>query len=257
MLKEQLEAWKVKCQELDNIDRFTEALFNSLATQPIIPIIIWNIETLDQEAIKLLEQIKTNSYDILPYITLLIPFWEQVYFQRLSFAENFSYLTKPLLPSRLFEHLVKLVPKVKNSTLTIKPLSTQNNFPKKSDKIILVVEDDEINQMIIKKQLKYFGYNFDIVNNGEEALIAVKNKHYDLVLLDCHLSDLTSIAVTSEIRKQEHETLSVYAHHLPIIALTVNNSFEELEKCRAVGIDDLLTKPISTETLAEVFKRWC
>jgi signal transduction histidine kinase/CheY-like chemotaxis protein len=117
---------------------------------------------------------------------------------------------------------------------------------------ILLVEDNMINLQVVSRILKNLGYFADAYNNGIDALNAFKNKHYDLILLDCQMPGMDGYAVTREIRTlQQHKKL-----HTPIVALTAHAVLGDREKCLAAGMDDYLTKPIDTKILSVTLSKW-
>lgn len=253
-LAEQVVAWKATCQQIESIDELAKILANPLVIQTTSPIVIWNIERINSQTSFLLERI--NSLPGISSTILLIPFWEQTYLSKLPLREKNIYLTKPLQPSKLFEQLKKINSNIKTSQTTSstkfsKPISQEN-----LDRIILVVEDDEVIQMIIKKQLKQIGCDFDIVRTGQEALEALKNKVYDLVLLDFNLPDTTGFSILLKIRQENISKNSNPSHHLPVIALSASTSLQEEKKYIEAGVDDFLRKPVSIKTLENILKKW-
>ncbi|MEM7655385.1 MAG: ATP-binding protein [Bacteroidota bacterium] len=112
---------------------------------------------------------------------------------------------------------------------------------------ILVVEDHSINQLVITNLLKNLNYSADLANDGLEAIQAVKEKAYDLILMDVQMPKMGGLEATQQIRRYLQE------HGLPqpaIIALTASALIQERERCMAVGMDDFLTKPVKLETLS-------
>ncbi len=120
-----------------------------------------------------------------------------------------------------------------------------HDFPK-----ILVVEDNQINQQVAVGSLQQIGINADVVADGVEALKIVREKKYDLILMDCRMPRMDGFEATRQIRDMNNE-----AQHIKIIAMTASLTSDERAKCTAVGMDDYLIKPISFETLAEVLKK--
>lgn len=115
-------------------------------------------------------------------------------------------------------------------------------------KRILVVEDNTINQVVIKSQLALLGHEVDVANDGEAGLRSWKEGSYDLVLTDCHMPILDGYEMTATIRSEE-----AMAKHkpTPIIAITANALSGEAEKCYAAGMDGYLSKPFSLEQLRD------
>ncbi len=119
------------------------------------------------------------------------------------------------------------------------------------DKKILLVEDNKANQMFMSLILKKFKLQFDIANDGLEAIAAFENNSYDLILMDENMPNLNGIEATKRILAIEKENTLV---HTPIIALTANALKGDREKFLDAGMDEYLTKPINKEKLAETFK---
>jgi len=107
-------------------------------------------------------------------------------------------------------------------------------------KTILVAEDVEMNQQLIRHILESSGAQVVIANNGVEALEQVKNKIFDCVIMDVQMPEMDGVQATEMIRGLEDPLLSA----IPIIALTANCQPEDLMKYEQAGMDDYLSKPI-------------
>jgi signal transduction histidine kinase/CheY-like chemotaxis protein len=116
---------------------------------------------------------------------------------------------------------------------------------------ILVAEDNAIIRKLISKLLKRQGLRADLVCNGREALDAVQQKPYDLVLMDMQMPEMDGISAAQAIR-----ALAGPEHEVPIIALTANALVGQRESCRAAGMNDFLTKPIQPDALYAAIVRW-
>lgn len=119
---------------------------------------------------------------------------------------------------------------------------------------ILVAEDNVANQFLVQKILHRFGCEFDIVDNGRLAVNAFKNKHYDLILMDCQMPELDGYQATREIR--EVESVSKTVQPIPIIALTAHAMKEEQELCLSTGMNAWLSKPYTREELNGILQQW-
>jgi two-component system sensor histidine kinase/response regulator len=115
---------------------------------------------------------------------------------------------------------------------------------------VLVAEDNLVNQKLTARMLERLGYQPDVVDNGREALKALSMGSYAAIIMDCQMPEMDGYEATRIIRAQEKET------HIPIIALTANAMQEDRDHCRAAGMDDYLSKPITTRQLGEVLGRW-
>jgi len=117
-----------------------------------------------------------------------------------------------------------------------------------SESRVLVVEDNEINQIVIKEQLKEIGVSVELANNGALGLAKVKSaiarkKPYDLIFMDCHMPVMDGLTATKEIR--------ALGEKIPIIALTANALSGEKEKCLRAGMDDFISKPVGVSRLGD------
>jgi len=107
---------------------------------------------------------------------------------------------------------------------------------------VLVVEDIPLNQLLMKTILDEFGFERDIAANGKIAIEKMQDKTYDIVLMDLMMPEMTGFEATEYIRNTMNSKI-------PIIALTADVTTVDLEKCKAVGMDDYIAKPIDERIL--------
>lgn len=110
---------------------------------------------------------------------------------------------------------------------------------------ILIVEDNEINQQIMKLSLIKLVKNVDVAENGKTALDMFGHNRYDLILMDIQMPVMNGITATKKIREIEKSINT----HTPIIAITANAMLGDKETCLSAGIDDYLSKPYQMEDL--------
>ena len=124
-----------------------------------------------------------------------------------------------------------------------------------SDKTrLLLVEDNVVNQKVAISMLKKVGLNnLDVAEDGKEAVSMNQEKHYDLILMDCQMPEMSGYEATGIIRKRE---LFQQLPRIPIVAMTANAMQGDREKCLAAGMDDYLSKPIKVDTLKETLAHW-
>jgi CheY-like chemotaxis protein len=111
---------------------------------------------------------------------------------------------------------------------------------------ILLAEDNLVNQKVAIFSLKKLGYKVDIANNGLEALNAVQQQTYDLVLMDVQMPEMDGLTATRLIRQHP-------GNQPRIVALTANALPEDRQTCLDAGMDDYLSKPFNVQQLIRVF----
>ncbi|MFP6556980.1 transporter substrate-binding domain-containing protein [Paraburkholderia sp. B3] len=121
-------------------------------------------------------------------------------------------------------------------------------------RLILVAEDHPVNQELIRHQLALLGFACDVVNDGAEALAAMKENRYGCLITDCHMPNVSGYDLARRVREIERERSD--GHRLPILAITANTAPENLQLCHAAGMDDCLVKPTRLETLRERLAGW-
>jgi PAS domain S-box-containing protein len=128
-----------------------------------------------------------------------------------------------------------------NEVAESEPVSVLSDAPLKSVKV-LVVEDIALNQLLMRTLLDDFGFECDIAANGKLAIEKLQHKVYDIILMDLQMPELNGFEATEYIRK----TLKL---SIPIIALTADVTTADLAKCKAVGMDDYISKPVDERLL--------
>jgi len=116
---------------------------------------------------------------------------------------------------------------------------------------ILVAEDNAINQLVITHELAALGHEVTAVNNGLEALKALEDHPFDLVLMDCQMPELDGYEASRRIRASPGEI-----RRIPIVALTAHALKEDLERCIEAGMNDTITKPFREDVLRQKLERW-
>ena len=107
---------------------------------------------------------------------------------------------------------------------------------------VLVVEDMALNQLLMKTLLDDFGFERDIAGNGKIAIEKLQTKLYDVVLMDLQMPEMNGFEATDYIR-------NVLKSKIPIIALTADVTTADLAKCKAVGMNDYIAKPVDERLL--------
>ena len=120
------------------------------------------------------------------------------------------------------------------------------------DPFILIVDDNQTNRKLALAQLKEFHLAADTANNGLQAVTAIRDKDYKLVLMDCQMPLMDGFEATRTIRTLEAQS----GKHTTIVAITAQASATDRAACLAAGMDDYLTKPITSKKLGELLEKW-
>lgn len=179
-----------------------------------------------------------------------------------------SCLTKPVRASMLLNTILEILESAAgevSSVASARPvtgqLSQQNHeiaprVPVASHNQgklrILLAEDNLINQKVAAATLAGLGYQVIIVNNGLEAIEAIENQTFDLVLMDVQMPKMDGLQATAAIRRRE----TASGGRLPIIALTAHAMQEDRERCLTAGMDDYAAKPINPSELEKTIRKW-
>ncbi len=107
---------------------------------------------------------------------------------------------------------------------------------------VLVVEDIALNQLLMKTILDEFGFECDIAENGKIAIDKMNDKSYDLILMDLQMPVMNGFETTEYIRNKMHS-------EIPIMALTADVTTVDLAKCKSVGMNDYIAKPVDERIL--------
>ncbi|WP_280155162.1 ATP-binding protein [Piscinibacter sp. XHJ-5] len=116
---------------------------------------------------------------------------------------------------------------------------------------VLLAEDDMVNQMVVGEMLRKLGCAVDVVGDGAAARDALAQDRYDVVFMDCHMPVMDGFEATRRIREDEDGGL-----HTPIVALTADALAGDRDRCIESGMDDYMTKPVSSALLAAAIERW-
>ncbi len=157
-------------------------------------------------------------------------------------------ILKPILASTLYNCILEVLEIVGDDISSI--LEERYNLDLIRGAKILVAEDNEINQQVIRETLEHEGFFVDIAKNGVEAIEKVKEVYYDLVLMDLQMPVLDGYSASKEIR------IFKSYHELPIIALSADAMKGTKERVEEAGMNDYLTKPIEKKTFFKTIKKW-
>jgi two-component system, sensor histidine kinase and response regulator len=163
------------------------------------------------------------------------------------------YLRKPVAPARIFSAIESLL-----APLAREGVCPQPGVPGPAPALaadILLVEDNPVNQDVAVAMLESAGCNVVVANNGVEALDALEQRIFDLILMDCQMPVMDGYMATREIRARE-QNRGGDAAPAKIIAITAHAMQRELEACLNCGMDDVLCKPFNQGQLLQKLEAW-
>jgi signal transduction histidine kinase/CheY-like chemotaxis protein/HPt (histidine-containing phosphotransfer) domain-containing protein len=135
-------------------------------------------------------------------------------------------------------------------------IEPKENLPRQHTKLIgrvLVVEDNPVNQAVVKKMLEKAGLSPVTANDGIEALEAMRSEQFDVVLMDCQMPRMDGYETTEAIREREARQGLM---RMPVIAMTANAMMGDRERCLVAGMDDYLSKPVKPSQLENMLRQW-
>jgi CheY-like chemotaxis protein len=161
-----------------------------------------------------------------------------------------SVMTKPLSPSTMLNMLVDIFGRsLSDKDSKLKKAHEMAMIKKYLGARILLVEDNEVNQLVASRILKNAGLEVDIANHGLEAVHMVKEKNYDLVLMDIQMPEMDGFEATRVIRAREP------FKELPIVAMTAHAMSGDRELSLKAGMNDHINKPINVQELFSTLAR--
>jgi PAS domain S-box-containing protein len=170
-----------------------------------------------------------------------------------------AWLAKPVKPEALLQTILRLLGagsgRARTRRRRVRPLAAERRLH------VLIVDDNAVNQMLVSRVLEHRGHTCEVAGDGEQAVAALAESAYDLVLMDVEMPRLDGFAATAAIRAREAagraprpvagEAAEPAAAgsvpegaRLPIVAMTAHVSDEDRRRCLAAGMDGYLRKPI-------------
>jgi signal transduction histidine kinase/ActR/RegA family two-component response regulator len=139
--------------------------------------------------------------------------------------------------------------KIRESVETTEKVESTSLMEKHIPFKILLAEDNQVNQTIMRIMLYKLGYNADVADHGEAVLAAFEKKEYDIILMDIHMPKMDGVTAAQTLRKTNLKTQPY------IIAFTANAFNKDRKKYLASGMNDFLPKPVRMKALANVLQR--
>ncbi|MGE0821421.1 MAG: response regulator [Candidatus Binatia bacterium] len=260
ILHHQVTAWGMSNDSAEHGTKALQLLYMAAARQRPYDLAILDMHMPGMDGIELARAIKADQTIAATRLVMLTSVGQYGDVEAARQAGIEAYLTKPVRQSDLYDCLISLI-ETKHGKL---PVASQDFMPlftsappttpepqKPLGLRILLAEDNHVNQEVATNMLEMLGCHVTIANNGQEAVHALAQSNYDLVLMDCQMPEMDGFTATKAIRATED-----VEHHTIIIALTANAMEGDQERCLTAGMDDYLSKPFTQEKLRIVLDRW-
>ncbi len=243
ILKNQLEQWKM----IPTVASSGSIALKILSESSGFDLVITDLKMPGLDGIQLAQAVR-KFHPLLP-IVLLSPMGDE---HGKKYSNLFSSsVVKPIKQASLYTQLLKGLNSADKFVIEEKSekLTLSTNFSQQYPLRILIAEDNLINQKLTQRVLSKFGYKSDVVMNGLEALNAIKENQYDLILMDVQMPVMDGLEATIRIRNEEKIQPI-------IIAMTANVMQGDRDACINAGMDDYISKPVKHEDLMSILKKW-
>ncbi|MBF0397769.1 MAG: response regulator, partial [Desulfobacterales bacterium] len=216
-----------------NVDSCDEAELEILKSKPYRLLFI---DITMKGADKLIEVIKNDRELSNISIILMTLLGKEDIYDKLKTND---FLIKPLKQTIIFETVLNTLTNISIKPEESKSLNIAN---------VLLVEDNHINQELVKEMLSSTGAIITTADDGKQAVAILKDAEFDIVFMDIQMPQMDGYEATKAIREMGKK--------LPIIAMTANAMDEDRQRCLEAGMDDYVSKPISIDNLVAIFNKW-
>ncbi|MGQ0555655.1 MAG: response regulator [Nitrospiraceae bacterium] len=265
VLEHYLSGADVTCQSVENGELALRCLRGAKTRRTPFDLAIVDLHMPGMNGLELARQIKSDHTISATRLVLLTSGGQRGDAQAAQEAGLDAYLTRPIRRALMFECLGAVLGITPGPPGSVDPqpasIITQHTVAEammQSRPLVLVVEDNPVNQKVAASMIEKLGYRVNVAANGREAVESLARIPYALVFMDCQMPEMDGFEATRVIRNQEASLQQVGGKppHLPIIALTANAMQEDKDRCQAVGMDDFVSKPVTSKSLATVLNRW-
>lgn len=255
IIKRQLESWKMNCDLAVNAAEALSMLKSAASKHEPYALALIDYVMPGMNGFELVQIIRQLSEIADIPIVILSSFGSTFTYEELKKFNISMALTKPVRQSKLYDTIVKVLKDMHGKAETVLDSFNEiNPMAARKKGRILLAEDNPINQQVALKILSKMGYRADTVGNGIEALQAIENVPYDLILMDCQMPDMDGYTASEKIR--ENEKLEGKNKRIPIVAMTAHALKGDREKCLESGMDDYISKPFDTKTLISTIEKY-
>lgn len=252
-----VKSWGCALEEAADGERALEALQAAAQAGSPFDIAVIDMIMPGMDGAELGRRIKATPELTNTHMVLLTSMGERGDARRMHTIGFAAYLRKPVRQGQLRECLALVMGMTPTGGATIAEPSLITRHvaeeARKRNSRILLAEDNPVNQMVALDMLKKLGYTADVVTTGKEAIEALRQKPYDLVLMDCQMPEMDGFETVTRIRAGQP---GASGPDVPVVAVTAHAMKGDRDRCIASGMNDYISKPLQRSELAQVLDRW-
>ena len=215
------------------------------------PLVLLDYQMPEMDGFELVERINRLFETATPTIMMLSSVGQRGDALRCKELGVAAYLTKPVRQSVLLEAIRTILAKHER-TAPRADLVTQHSLRDAKRRLrVLLAEDNAVNQLVAVRLLERRGHSVVVAADGREAVAAMAQEPFDVVLMDVQMPEMDGLLATAEIRKWERST----GGHVPIVGLTAYAMPEDRARCIDAGMDEYLAKPFNAAALFQALEK--
>ncbi len=261
ILTEQCAAWRHESVAVDSAAAALAALRDAAADGAPFDLVITDFQMPMRDGASLARDIRADTALAATPIVMLTSVDEGMRKSDIEEVGIDAYLVKPARSGVLRETIVAILNKAPLDAAAENEETAEGAGEEEgaaimaSDKIrVLLAEDNEVNQLVVKHMLSANRYDLTIANNGREAVEAFRaSPAFHFILMDVSMPELDGYEATAEIRAIE---AAQETERTPIICLSAHVMTQDVERSQDAGMDDFLAKPVNLDKLEAVAARW-
>ncbi len=254
LLDRLLTTWESPHRTVDSADAALAELRRAVAADRPYELVLLDHRMPGTDGLQLAATINAEPTLHRPALLLLTSRGERLSQEKMTAVGLAGSELKPVYPDKLLMTLGRLLGARRSAVTPPVAAAAQTSSP--GEFTILAVEDNTVNQKVIRLMLSKLGYAVDVVANGQEAISALRRKAYALVLMDEQMPVMDGFATTSFIRQAQAAGTPGFPPGLRIIAMTANAMTGDREASLKAGMDDYIAKPVKAEILREMLVRY-
>jgi signal transduction histidine kinase/CheY-like chemotaxis protein len=237
--------WKMEPQVCDSGESGLAELSRAAYAGTPYRLVLLDEQMPGIDGLAVLERIRGNPLLLSPLVMMLTSCDQVRSAERCRQLGVETYLIKPISSSDLLASIRQALG-AQTPASTVAPAAAGIAASSLSLRILLA-EDNAVNQRVAMTMLAKMGHGITLATNGLEALEQWRQSDFDLILMDVQMPEMTGLEATRQIRREEP-----IGTHVPIVAMTASAMSEDRDHCLAAGMDDFISKPVSSKVIEEI-----